>query len=644
MRKIKDKIISIMLAVVLVVTNMTVSVNAKGYESLPIDAQHFPDPEFRSYLSKTFDEDRDGYINPDDVEEIVLNKWDQTDKGKVKDLTGIDNFSNLTYLDCSNNQITDLKVNANLKLTDLNCDFNGIKELDVSKNTELEYISCDSTEITGLDLQNNKKLKRLFCTDVFMNDLDLSNNLELEFVTVSIDKLRSLNLTNLDVAQYSNPDKELNIYLYISDRTGLVDVSKLKGIDPNIFKNEAAYDVKTNKLDIGKTHIAEKTGYELQIDSPYRMYFEYYTALDTGNPYSYREISYRTHVQSYGWQGYATNGEVSGTIGQAKRLEAIQIKSLGRFPGDIQYTTHVQSYGWLPWASNGEVSGTEGEGKRLEAIKIKLSGEFSDDYDIYYRVHAQSYGWLGWAKNGEPAGTAGYGKRLEAIQILLLYKDEEINKNEGGISSARTEAYIAKPGNSPVLGKQPTSALNPNIEGSDRLNVIYQTHVQSYGWQGWKYNGEMAGTQGKAKRLEGIRIELTNQAKEDQQYKITYRTHVQSYGWLPWVYNGQMSGTEGQAKRLEAIEIKLEGYKYAYLGDLDDPVHSIRSDYDIYYRVHAQSYGWLGWAKNGGTAGTSGLAKRLEGIQIVLVPKGGAAPANNYGGITSVTTTPYIKK
>ena len=26
--------------------------------------------------------------------------------------------------------------------------------------------------------------------------------------------------------------------------------------------------------------------------------------------------------------------------------------------------------------------------------------------------------------------------------------------------------------------------------------------------------------------------------------------------------------------------------------------------YDIYYRVHAQDYGWLGWACNGQSVGT----------------------------------------
>jgi len=54
----------------------------------------------------------------------------------------------------------------------------------------------------------------------------------------------------------------------------------------------------------------------------------------------------------------------------------------------------------------------------------------------------------------------------------------------------------------------------------------------------------------------------------------------------------------------------------------------VATQYDVYYRVHAQDYGWLGWAKNGENAGTAGLSKRLEGIEIVLVAKNGAAPGD----------------
>ena len=33
--------------------------------------------------------------------------------------------------------------------------------------------------------------------------------------------------------------------------------------------------------------------------------------------------------------------------------------------------------------------------------------------------------------------------------------------------------------------------------------------------------------------------------------------------------------------------------------------------YDVYYRVHAQNAGWLGWAKNGQESGTEGYLRLL---------------------------------
>jgi len=357
-------------------------------------------------------------------------------------------------------------------------------------------------------------------------------------------------------------------------------------------------------------------------------------------------IRYTTHVQTYGWQGdennankWFANGKMAGTSGKAKRLEGIKIRVYGNDRLGIQYTTHCQSYGWLPWSANGEMNGTEGEAKRLEAIKIQLTGADKDKYDVYYRVHAQSYGWLGWAKNGAPSGTAGYAKRLEGIQIVVLKKGASApGLNYAGVNATsgvhQAKSYIAKAGSSPVVGNQATSNTNPSVAGERNVNIAYRTHVQTYGWQGWKYNGQMSGTSGQAKRLEGINIKLTNKPYSGS---IVYTTHVQTYGWQgnennqnTWRHDGQMSGTSGEAKRLEAIRINLTGEMAAH--------------YDVYYRVHAQTYGWLNWAKNGEAAGTAGLAKRLEGIQIVLVPKNGKAPATRYQGITSVRTQAYIKK
>ena len=289
-------------------------------------------------------------------------------------------------------------------------------------------------------------------------------------------------------------------------------------------------------------------------------------------------VSYKVHRQDYDWEkDWKKDGQTSGTVGEAKRLEAIEIKLPDGVSGSIEYRTHIQDIGWEKnWSKNGEKSGTEGQCKRLEAIQIKLSGDVAKNYDVYYSVHAENFGWLGWAKNGEEAGTAGYGYRLEAIKIQLVTKGDKAPELIGTIEEAMKARLVG-----------------------------YQTHVQDYGTQAYVYDGAMAGTEGECKRMESIRMKLPSSVNSS----IQYRSHVQNIGWeKKWASNGSLSGTTGQCKRLEAIQIKLSG--------------DVAKNYDVYYRVHAQDYGWLAWAKNGESSGTEGYAKRLEAIEVRLVPKG----------------------
>ena len=335
-------------------------------------------------------------------------------------------------------------------------------------------------------------------------------------------------------------------------------------------------------------------------------------------------VSYSTHIQSYGWnKSAAKNGAVAGTTGKAKRLEAIKISVEGNEDLGIQYTTHCQGYGWLNWSSNGEISGTTGEAKRLEAIKIQLTGADRDKYDVYYRVHAQGYGWMKWAKNGEAAGTAGLAKRLEAIQVVVVKKGESVPDKFEGVTASEKKAYMAS-----------AAATAATVEGSDRAHVQYRSHLQTYGWQNWKNDGDISGTTGKTKRLESLKLELKN---KDYTGGICYNAHVQTIGWqadpnksATWKKDGEFCGTTGNAKRLEAIQIELYG--------------EMAEHYDIYYRVHSQTYGWMKWAKNGEMAGTTGQHKRIEGIQVVLVKKGEQAPSDNYKGAVTNTTKTFLSK
>lgn len=337
--------------------------------------------------------------------------------------------------------------------------------------------------------------------------------------------------------------------------TGMLALLKQK--NPNMTNRELKTLLSRYTKDLGAAGQDPLYGYG---------FIYYNTNVNTGPKPS---LSYSTHVQDIGWQNPVSDGELSGTVGQAKRLESIKISIPNIQDLGVKYSTHVQDYGWLDYVSNGEASGTTGKGKRLEAIKMELTGTEAENYDIYYRVHAQDYGWMNWVKNGELAGTAGESKRLEAIEVMISDKQS------------------APP------------------------SVTYKTHVQNYGWLNAVSDGVLSGTVGKGLRIEALQISLENQPYAGD---IIYSTHVENYGWLTNASDGATSGTTGENKRVEAIQINL--------------TLEMAKQYDIYYRVHAQDYGWLGWAKNGEPAGTEGLAKRLEAIQIVLVKKDGKAPGS----------------
>lgn len=388
---------------------------------------------------------------------------------------------------------------------------------------------------------------------------------------------RGIKFRTIDINEYPNPHRYDDNS--IADYYGVIRNAKTRGITGLIIEH-CCMD---NESDFNKYLGSEEKIKQLGVADAKGIVAA--LGLTKGAVNSNPSVVYQTHVQTIGWQGWKKDGEMSGTSGQSKRLEGINIK-LENLNGNVEYQTHVQSIGWQGWKSNGAMAGTSGQSKRLEAIKIKLSGEAANQYDIYYRVHAQSYGWLDWAKNGEAAGSEGYSKRLEGIEIRLVKKGE------------------AAPGSTsrPFVCKM----------------IKYQTHVQNIGWQSEKADGEMSGTSGQYLRLEGIKIHLGGSIDGG----IAYATHVQTYGWQSYVSDGQLSGTSGQSKRLEAIRMNLTG--------------NAANQYDVYYRVHAQHFGWLGWAKNGQSAGTAGYSYRLEAIQIVLVPKGGSAPGS--------TTNHYYNK
>ena len=154
----------------------------------------------------------------------------------------------------------------------------------------------------------------------------------------------------------------------------------------------------------------------------------------------------------------------------------------------------------------------------------------------------------------------------------------------------------------PTIGYILSHQGSPVNDEENDLDIQYKTHIGHYGWLEWSNGGQLSGTTGFSLQTEAFQLKLNSGNG------IEYRSHVQSYGWeSEYKKDGEISGTIGESKRLEAIQIRL--------------TPELAKNYDVYYRAHVQSIGWMDWVKNGEIAGTTGESKRIEAIQIKIVLK-----------------------
>lgn len=141
-------------------------------------------------------------------------------------------------------------------------------------------------------------------------------------------------------------------------------------------------------------------------------------ALGTYNSAKYQidnqlNIKYEVHIQDIGWQEQKENGEIAGTEGQSKRIEAIKIHC----EKSLKYRVHIQDIGWTEYVPNDCIAGTEGQSKRIEAIEIVTDGT----YKIRAKAHIQDIGWA-TSTTGTiiKIGTEGRALRLEALTLEII--------------------------------------------------------------------------------------------------------------------------------------------------------------------------------------------------------------------------------
>jgi Leucine-rich repeat (LRR) protein len=120
----------------------------------------------------------------------------------ITDLTGIEDFTDLNFLNCGLNQLTSLDVSNNTALSYFNCQSNQLTSLDVSNNSALENLWCGFNELTSLDVSNNSALENLWCGFNELTSLDVSNNTALTSLSPYFNELISLDVSNNNALTY----------------------------------------------------------------------------------------------------------------------------------------------------------------------------------------------------------------------------------------------------------------------------------------------------------------------------------------------------------------------------------------------------------------------------------------------------------
>jgi len=116
----------------------------------------------------------------------------------IIDLTGIEFFVNLKYLDCGHNELNELDISALSSLETLWCDHNyTFNEVDFSKNLKLKRLFIFNNELENLDLSNNQELQIIDCSlNNISGTIDLSQNLELVNVDIARNSISNVILGN----------------------------------------------------------------------------------------------------------------------------------------------------------------------------------------------------------------------------------------------------------------------------------------------------------------------------------------------------------------------------------------------------------------------------------------------------------------
>ena len=214
-------------------------------ENIIINEENFPDPNFRVFL-ETLSEGEDGIFTPEEIEGITDLSYDgfsATEEEKLTDVSGIEYFTSLEYLDLSGNNIETLRVTSPV-LVDLDCYENKLTSLTVTSPV-LEWLDCHANQLTTLEA-NSAVLDYIDCSNNYLTSLDLTPFESLTFLDANCNVITSLDTSAnplLEEVHYIPRETKMDV------KTDF-DYTKVPTMDAYLQQYEDFLDISTDGLTI----------------------------------------------------------------------------------------------------------------------------------------------------------------------------------------------------------------------------------------------------------------------------------------------------------------------------------------------------------------------------------------------------------
>ncbi|MBV1924267.1 MAG: T9SS type A sorting domain-containing protein [Flavobacteriaceae bacterium] len=177
---------------------------------------HCVDTNEDGFPDSDVDTNDDGEIQESEAEAVL---WLLVNEREIDSLEGIEYFINLEWLNCINNNLTELNVTQNINLQHLECYSNQLTSLDVSQNQNLLNLYCQSNQITNLDVSQNQNLLRLWCSTNQLSSLYINNGNNINLSSLITTDNPNLICIQVDDVNYANNQNCDDNYWCIDDWT-----------------------------------------------------------------------------------------------------------------------------------------------------------------------------------------------------------------------------------------------------------------------------------------------------------------------------------------------------------------------------------------------------------------------------------------